>query len=589
MLKILRHKSWHVWNDDNVEKVKRDERKAADEKAALATRAVAAEAEARLDKLRSRASGGPVATDADEDDDGLERSTPSIAPPGRGSGGNPEYEAERTAAEAKARRTSGIVDYTFKDVTKARPWYDLPRDPSAVSATDSFGKPCSGEVAVARVHRSHAFKDASDPLAAMRRQLEATHRAEDRKHASHSSSSSSGRVYSHGEAGSSSTRFGPPIASSAFPSSGAPSFAPLGATGGSAAVRSSTPLRQLLAPVHAAIRRHEHDVLQTHGHDDDSAATATSATVEDNSNTATDDAAGSNFIADDEKWGDARDRRSHHRHREHRHRHRLRQRSELSARIIEHASAAADASTADAATDLFASANNRRRRAVDGSGVCMDSAAVSVHESAVLLVPGVDSSDRRKRRRAADHDNDLEQRQQTNDSGHEQQRKSARGSSPSPSDSSGRSSGNRHHHHRRRTTSSRRRVDNDDSAAEQPRRHRHRHHGKHHCHHHGSSSGNSSSSKHVISNSDSRMHRPISSSPTDHLNSTTPSANTGDTAVAVDAVPSSASGATRETQLQLGSSMSATQRSQLRLQRLVREAVESERARSAMEMKRPVV
>ncbi len=52
---ISRHKSWHVWNSDNVERVERDEALAAESKAEEEKRARVAEGEARLQLLRKRA------------------------------------------------------------------------------------------------------------------------------------------------------------------------------------------------------------------------------------------------------------------------------------------------------------------------------------------------------------------------------------------------------------------------------------------------------------------------------------------------------------------------------------------------------
>lgn len=54
-LNILHHKSWHVYNRDNVERVKRDEALAALEAESRSQQSLAADSEARLTLLRDRA------------------------------------------------------------------------------------------------------------------------------------------------------------------------------------------------------------------------------------------------------------------------------------------------------------------------------------------------------------------------------------------------------------------------------------------------------------------------------------------------------------------------------------------------------
>ncbi len=53
-LKILPKKRWHVWNQDNVERVLRDERLHAEEQEAKVKQQAAAEHEARLETLKAR-------------------------------------------------------------------------------------------------------------------------------------------------------------------------------------------------------------------------------------------------------------------------------------------------------------------------------------------------------------------------------------------------------------------------------------------------------------------------------------------------------------------------------------------------------
>ena len=51
-LKILKHKTWHVWKQDNIERVLRDERLHEEKQAALQEQRLRVEQEHRLEKLR---------------------------------------------------------------------------------------------------------------------------------------------------------------------------------------------------------------------------------------------------------------------------------------------------------------------------------------------------------------------------------------------------------------------------------------------------------------------------------------------------------------------------------------------------------
>lgn len=68
-LHILRHKSWHVWNQDNRERVLRDERLAKEEEEHKKQRAIEGEQEFRLSQLRKKIKRDEDGQDAEEEVD----------------------------------------------------------------------------------------------------------------------------------------------------------------------------------------------------------------------------------------------------------------------------------------------------------------------------------------------------------------------------------------------------------------------------------------------------------------------------------------------------------------------------------------
>ncbi|GAA5992163.1 hypothetical protein JCM10908_001798 [Rhodotorula pacifica] len=83
-LKLLPHKSWHVYNQENVARVKRDEARAAQEQEQNDERAFQAEAEARLDRLRNKSSRKRRRDGDNEGEKELER---QLKGKGKGRGG----------------------------------------------------------------------------------------------------------------------------------------------------------------------------------------------------------------------------------------------------------------------------------------------------------------------------------------------------------------------------------------------------------------------------------------------------------------------------------------------------------------------
>lgn len=115
-LHILQHKSWHVWNEKNITKVRQDEAKAKLKDDEKEKKFLAAEAEARLVRLRRAATG-------DASKDVLAPELDLLGPPPPDAVGDAGYEAEQAKKQDRERRALGIRDLKFEDVTKLAPWY----------------------------------------------------------------------------------------------------------------------------------------------------------------------------------------------------------------------------------------------------------------------------------------------------------------------------------------------------------------------------------------------------------------------------------------------------------------------------------
>ncbi|CDS02717.1 hypothetical protein LRAMOSA00121 [Lichtheimia ramosa] len=125
-MNILPHKSWHVYNKKNIEKVKRDEAKAQEEEAAKADRAIKAESEARLNLLRQRAESRYKQLDSSTSVDGavVKKPPEHVVLFGSDHGDryakNEDREAEEKEKEAKLDRQ--LTMYLDKGVKESTPW-----------------------------------------------------------------------------------------------------------------------------------------------------------------------------------------------------------------------------------------------------------------------------------------------------------------------------------------------------------------------------------------------------------------------------------------------------------------------------------
>ncbi|KAI9143671.1 hypothetical protein BKA69DRAFT_1123082 [Paraphysoderma sedebokerense] len=144
-MNILHHKSWHVYNKTNIEKVRQDEEKARQEEKEKQDRAIAAEKEYRLQQLRLRAKGQPsetVPSTSSIHDESSKSSSETITSIVTSSGHinffadaekaekqhiisttatNPEYEAEKKAKEKKYEKQ--FTKYLDEFDKAPTPWY----------------------------------------------------------------------------------------------------------------------------------------------------------------------------------------------------------------------------------------------------------------------------------------------------------------------------------------------------------------------------------------------------------------------------------------------------------------------------------
>ncbi|GAN02606.1 leukocyte receptor cluster (LRC) member 1 [Mucor ambiguus] len=124
-MNILHHKSWHVYNKDNVERVRKDEAEAEAEAKKKQDRVILAESEARLDLLRKRANANlPIVQDKQETKR-IEHVNlfQDLEDKHNANSTNPDHEAEQKAKDEKWEKQ--ITMYLDKGTEKA-PWYAKP-------------------------------------------------------------------------------------------------------------------------------------------------------------------------------------------------------------------------------------------------------------------------------------------------------------------------------------------------------------------------------------------------------------------------------------------------------------------------------
>ncbi|TPX34766.1 hypothetical protein SeMB42_g07280 [Synchytrium endobioticum] len=127
-MNILKHKSWHVYNKQNIERVRQDERRAAEEQERRDAKAQFAEQERRIASLRSQKHARlPDIDDAVEASERpskaskLERFSLFDEPPNAGT--NPEYEDDKRKEKEKLERQYTMYLGQDRAGPPQLPWY----------------------------------------------------------------------------------------------------------------------------------------------------------------------------------------------------------------------------------------------------------------------------------------------------------------------------------------------------------------------------------------------------------------------------------------------------------------------------------
>ncbi|GFS22989.1 leukocyte receptor cluster member 1 [Elysia marginata] len=216
-MNILPHKSWHVRNKKNIERVRRDEEKAAEEEKEKQRRIALAEQEARTDLLRKKAknralpstSDGPdhlpceVSTTSQGDDSVAVSSSKDCVIPGLGDskehmnffkeiedglvkqGTNKEHEAEKKKEQEELEKRIGLLTYlgqTALDNKESAPWYlDKKLRKKNKSEDDTEAKKEDKELELKRAVQQKRLEE-MDPLLQMKQYVEKKKHGKHKKH-----------------------------------------------------------------------------------------------------------------------------------------------------------------------------------------------------------------------------------------------------------------------------------------------------------------------------------------------------------------------------------------------------------------------
>lgn len=160
---ILRHKKWHVWNRENIEKVKKDERLHREELEANARKSRDINAEHIMETLKQASAPSEII----QKTSGAEIVEFKINRQAE----NEEYRREREEKELLQKRIEGSAPFALgegsAEMKKIKPWY-MEKETAGKSGVETAvigGKRLQGEAAVAALDRDMARKCAEDPMA----------------------------------------------------------------------------------------------------------------------------------------------------------------------------------------------------------------------------------------------------------------------------------------------------------------------------------------------------------------------------------------------------------------------------------------
>ncbi|GFN99640.1 leukocyte receptor cluster member 1 [Plakobranchus ocellatus] len=209
-MNILPHKSWHVRTKKNIERVRRDEEKAAEEEKEKQRRIALAEQEARTDLLRSKARNRAITSPQSSSESlvaqatkGANSTSKDVVVPGLGDtkehmnffkeiedglikqGKNQEHEAEKKKEQEDLEKRIGLLTYLGQTALESKdsaPWYlDKSLRKTAKVDDDDKEKKNDNEAELRRAVQKKRLEE-MDPLLQMKQYVEKKKHSKHKKH-----------------------------------------------------------------------------------------------------------------------------------------------------------------------------------------------------------------------------------------------------------------------------------------------------------------------------------------------------------------------------------------------------------------------